>query len=689
MAIDRDKIARNALRFIQKGQFQRAIDEYKRVLSVDSRDIRTRLKLIDLYGRAGKTREAIDECLLVAEAYADQGFYLKAIAVYKQALRIDPESGALWRSMGEMYLKQGLVGVALASFKRGVDVLRKQDRPADAEKLLVQMEEVAPENAAIKIHLAELYLDEGKYDAFAEELSKLVLQLRGEGRSRKLLQAVESFYEKSKRHQSVLRRLAELYVDLGEEVKALQVIGEGLAREPADRELRLLALRAHLVLGQLPEARRIALGLYDEDPDDLFILEQLASIAQARGDRAELAQTHKAVAKVYGRRGLHQKEEHYFRQVLEIDPHDAEARLALGEVMAEGTPEPEDLGVRGFDESWEAEPTPTGDDAVHQGLVEAELYLKYGIEQKAAEKLQELTALAPDDIEIRQKLRDLCHRRGDRQGWVREQIHIAELFLRGKRETEALRAYQSILEVEPENAAARKAIQYLKPDAVPQRQTTVEIDVGGGLAQFVDEEGSGRVVYGGDTSVDSEEEILRRGLAEADFFEAQDRGEEALEVLLRLRQKFPTSPHLGARLERLGWRAPQPAEEPGEEYIDLQAEVLEGMDLKLASEFEGFEDFEVSELDDIVREFKSGIADRLDESDYETHYNLGVAYREMGLLDEAAQEFQTAARSPDKARDAYTSLSLVLRDLDRRGDALAALRMALAAPSNTAEDRAA
>jgi tetratricopeptide (TPR) repeat protein len=687
MAIDRDKIAKNALRFIQRGQFQKAIEEYKRVLAIDSRDIRTRLKLIDLYARAGRRDEAIDECLLVAEAYADQGFYLKAIAVYKQALRIDPESSLLFRNMGEMYLKQGLVGDALASFKRGVDVLRRQHKPEEAAQLLVRMEEMAPENAAIKIHLAELYLDERKHDAFAEELGKLVLQLRGEGRSRKLLQTVESFYAKSDHHPVVLQRLAELYVELGEEDKALGVIGEGLERDPGDRDLRLLALRAQLVLGELAEARRLALGLHEEDPDDLFILEQLAAIAQARGDRGELAQAYKAAAKVYGRRGLHQKEELYFKKVLEVDPRDAEARLALGEVMVEEVQQPPEEEIPGLDDGWDAEGEGSTDDAVRQGLVEAELYLKYGIEQKAAEKLQELAVLAPDDLEIRQKLRDLYQRQGDREGWTREQLHIAATFLRDKRENEALRAYQAILEVAPENAEARKAIELLKPESLRAGTAEVEIDVGAGLPQFVDAGLGEQVVYGGDGSVESDEEVLRRGFAQAEFFEAQDRKDDALDVLQRLRQRFPTSPHLAARLERLGWRS-ETHTEVGD-FIDLQTEVLEGIDLRIGSEFEGFEEFEVSELDDIVREFKSGIAEKLEESDFETHYNLGVAYREMGLLDDAAQEFQVAARSPDKARDAYTSLSLVLREQGRRGDALGALQMALAVANNTSEDRAA
>ncbi len=692
MAVDRDKVAKNALRFIQRGQFKRAIDEYKKVLATDPRDIRIRLKLIDLYGRAGRTQEAIDECLQVAETYADQGFNLKAIAVYKQALRIDPDNPLLYRNMGEMYVRQGLVGDALGSFKRGVDVLRRSGRGQEAEGILVRMEEMAPENIAIKVHLTELYLEDGNYEGFEEELGKVILQLRGEGRSRRLLQTVETFYEKSQHHPTVLKRLAELYVDLGAEEKALEVIREGLSTAPADRDLRLLGLRANLVLGQLPEARRMALGLYEEDPDDLFILEQLASIAQARGDHAELVQTYKAMAKVYARKGLGQKEDAYFRKVLEIDPDDAEARLALGELMAEPPAAPDDT-IPGLDLGWgEEEPGKDAAGALGEGLMEAELYLKYGIEDKAEEKLRELVESAPSDVEIRQKLRDLYQRRGDRAGWVREQIQIAEIFLRERRETEALRAYQAVLEIDPGNENARKGVQYIKPDAAFAAPAgAVEIELTGGMIELEEVAGADRLVQRTpEPPAEAPQEALRDGLAEADFYEAQGLVDEARKTLLRLRDQFPDSPHVASRLARLDQEAA--AEVEGDGFVDLQAEVLDDAALSLGSAFEGFADFEVSELDDIVKEFKSGIAERLEEEDYDTHYNLGMAYREMGLLDDAIEAFQLATQAPERAREAYTSLRNLAAVLGRRGklaEARSALHLALTVPGNTDPDRAA
>ena len=45
--------------------------------------------------------------------------------------------------------------------------------------------------------------------------------------------------------------------------------------------------------------------------------------------------------------------------------------------------------------------------------------------------------------------------------------------------------------------------------------------------------------------------------------------------------------------------------------------------------------------------FKQGIEKTVAEEDFQTHYDLGVAFKEMGLLDEAIGEFQKALRAPE------------------------------------------
>jgi tetratricopeptide (TPR) repeat protein len=56
---------------------------------------------------------------------------------------------------------------------------------------------------------------------------------------------------------------------------------------------------------------------------------------------------------------------------------------------------------------------------------------------------------------------------------------------------------------------------------------------------------------------------------------------------------------------------------------------------------------EQREFHEILEQFKRGIEQNLDSEDYDAHYDLGVAFKEMGLLDEAIAEFQKALRSPE------------------------------------------
>ena len=54
--------------------------------------------------------------------------------------------------------------------------------------------------------------------------------------------------------------------------------------------------------------------------------------------------------------------------------------------------------------------------------------------------------------------------------------------------------------------------------------------------------------------------------------------------------------------------------------------------------------------------FKQGVASNVEETDHESHYDLGVAYKEMGLLDEAISEFQKALRGTEQRVRTYEAL---------------------------------
>ena len=82
----------------------------------------------------------------------------------------------------------------------------------------------------------------------------------------------------------------------------------------------------------------------------------------------------------------------------------------------------------------------------------------------------------------------------------------------------------------------------------------------------------------------------------------------------------------------------------------------------------------------IFREFKKGVSRTLSEGDHETHYDLGIAYREMGLFEDAIGEFRVALESPKRRIDCLHMLGLCALDLKRPQDAVAHLEQALALP---------
>ena len=89
---------------------------------------------------------------------------------------------------------------------------------------------------------------------------------------------------------------------------------------------------------------------------------------------------------------------------------------------------------------------------------------------------------------------------------------------------------------------------------------------------------------------------------------------------------------------------------------------------------------EQADFADMLRKFKQGVADNVDDEDHEAHYDLGVAYKEMGLLDEAISEFQKALRGSTNRVRAIESLGLCFVEKQQLPVAATILQRALAEP---------
>ena len=91
-------------------------------------------------------------------------------------------------------------------------------------------------------------------------------------------------------------------------------------------------------------------------------------------------------------------------------------------------------------------------------------------------------------------------------------------------------------------------------------------------------------------------------------------------------------------------------------------------------------------LADIFKEFKKGVDKQLGKEDYDTRYNLGIAYKEMGLIDEAIAEFQLAAKDENRLLECSSMLGICFMEKGMPKLAVKWFEKGLAAPGRGEEE---
>jgi len=212
MPLDKNKTILAAQKFIQKGMYDRAIKVLAGIVREDPRDIKVRQKLGDLYARENKRAEAVAEYNYVAKFYADDGFYLRAIALYKQVLKLDPTQITINLKLAELYHKQNLNGDAIQQFQI---VYQYYDRKGDTVKALDtldKMAEMAPGNLQLRMRLADAYYRSGYIDHSLDEYVKIGDQLKKENRTDDIVNLYEKLIKHHPQRLDMIIEVADTYL---------------------------------------------------------------------------------------------------------------------------------------------------------------------------------------------------------------------------------------------------------------------------------------------------------------------------------------------------------------------------------------------------------------------------------------------------------------------------------------------
>ncbi|HET8542664.1 MAG TPA: tetratricopeptide repeat protein, partial [Anaeromyxobacter sp.] len=159
-------------------------------------------------------------------------------------------------------------------------------------------------------------------------------------------------------------------------------------------------------------------------------------------------------------------------------------------------------------------------------------------------------------------------------------------------------------------------------------------------------------------------------IEEADFFVQQGLLDDARDALQNLLAFYPDHPAVRAKLADLDRKAaPAPAADGAagklDESFDIARELAAlGGGTGPVDADEGFQ----YSVEDVFAQFKKGVEQTVKREDSATHYDLGIAYKEMGLLDDAIHEFEVALGGNDRRRE-VDCLSMIGLCRAAKGDA--------------------
>jgi len=240
---NKQKTLSAAEKYVQQGKIQNAISEYEKVLKNDPKDLTVTNTVGDLYSRLGDAEKATECFKTVGDAYATQGFTVKAIAMYKKISKLKPSLESMLK-LAELYTQQGLFNDARAQYLQVAEEFLKGSDFDSAVRIFQKILEMDPENANMRIRLAEVYVRLGKKNDAWQILSATVETLRSKG----ALSAAEE----------VLQRMLKL--DPGSSY-ALLIQGRNLL-ESGDAEAAIAVLQKVSDLDSNPDGLRDLLKAY-------------------------------------------------------------------------------------------------------------------------------------------------------------------------------------------------------------------------------------------------------------------------------------------------------------------------------------------------------------------------------------------------------------------------------------------
>ena len=637
-AVNKRKSLEAAQKFIQKGALDKALKEYSKLLRADPLDTNIRLKIGDLHVKRGETDQAIQTYVQVAEQFSKAGFDAKAVAIYKQILHIDASCLNAHVRLGDLFQRMGLTSDALREFQKGIQVCEERGLKREAFDLLKRVASLDPSNVPNRLRLALLLLRQDLHDEAREEYASLLKQVidgdEPELTTRVCEQMLESFPD-----------APEAWAGLG---------------------------RAKVGLGEIEEAITLLTKALPRFSDDIAVREALVFTYEAAGDEAGVQLVQNEMAEIYKARGDHEQASAILQRFANLDDlaePDTAPSIILSEVLGEEAGA--SIAPERLSSSPERQPLPDIDQSPEDLLAEARISFEFGDMKGAQARLETLLEKRPGHTGAQELLAQLQGHSGghlvldttadstveemddsqftvvtERADPANGPDDFLDLGTIPQNQEDTLPDIELMLEDDQDTDERFASVD--PPREVQEAELEIDLDTSDSLesetpSAAADEESTG-------ISVD---------LDEAEFFFSHGMLDEAERAYRDILNRAPQNPKAMLRMGEIeqarreagsAESVAEPDLAPSEAAPSVARNAPEEDSFDLAAELESSSDKGAGGVgeqgfEEVFRAFKREIQEQIGEDESETHYDLAIAYKEMGLLEDAVAELEIVIRA--------------------------------------------
>jgi tetratricopeptide (TPR) repeat protein len=604
MSFDKAKAMRNAERFVAQGKIRAAIAEYRQVVDNDARDIATLNMLGDLYAKNAEKREAVTCYLQVADHYNTQGFSQKAIAIYNKISRIQPDSIEVSAKLAELHKNKGSLSEARAHYTTLAEHYQKNGRRLEALSMYKQIALLDPNNTEVCINLADSYIREGQKDDAVEAYAEAGARFSRQGKHEEAIRALTKGFDLKSTDLRILNGLVKAQTALGRAGKAASLLEEILENEPYNRDVLYLLIECCIDSQNAAAAEKAVIKLVEIEPANYPKFLDLIRIYLNVNDPESAARILTMSSEYLLAGGQSDECGKWINEILERD------QLQLSGVR---------LLVRY--NSWLKDEN--GFRLALERLYNAASAKESIDDERFA--LTQLIVIRPHETRYRDRLNEINEQYGFEETAVDEELLRAQF--------------------------EKEEVAEVPMDQNGHDSTADIIERNGELVEgaVVEGESGFEVVRSDESQTDAgalshaDEQRIQKELESISFYIENDYNELAEKALAELGREFGDREEFAALRRKIGAEF--------EEETPVEAAIVTE---EVAASTLG--------ISEIRTEFGLETGEEADDDDYETHYHMGVAYQEMGLMEEAIREFQDAVNltAPDDGTRRFFQCSFLL-----------------------------